>query len=69
MASNDTTTTKTIIPWVVKSRSNTLLIILVALALPPSELVLMLATCPKITAPTTNRMPTMTTPRTVPVNC
>ena len=69
MASNDTTTTKTIIPCVVNKRSNTPLIILVALALPPSERVLMLATCPKMTAPTTNRMPTMTTPRMVDVSC
>ena len=71
-ASKATTTTRTIIPWLVKSRSNTAFTILVPLELFPSVLVLMVLSCPRMTAPTTSKTPTMTTPRTVPVkafNC
>ena len=59
-------------PCVVKSKSKTEFTILVPLELFPSEVPLMVLSCPRITAQTTSKTPTMTTPRTVPVkafNC
>lgn len=60
--------TNTTTPSVVFSKLNMLSIILLALALPPSEVVLIEYNCPRMTVPTTRRTPTMITASTVPVS-